>query len=282
MVAAAAVSAVGSIYSANQASAQNESQQAWNEYNAQMGYNNSMSNIESQTMLGMFNAAMAQKAGDISADAQLAAAAYNAEMVSITTAYNNDLLAEEDRLLWEAMDLDLVLMERQREAERGAIVNQQASSGTTIGEGSNLDVVADQMKQEAMDAFVIRHNADVGAAQIQNAIAQNTWQGEAQIQQIMWEGETGAYMSRANADLQAMGTMAETMISRDAGITSANYALSAGMTGATQAYDANNFAISQNLTNGLFSSASSAVGSYYSGKAVSTSSMGSLMDNSNA
>lgn len=281
MIAMAAVSAVGSIVQSNQASAQNETQQAWNQYNAQMGYNTSMSNIQSQTMLGMFNASMQMKAAELNAGATLDMAKFNSQQVRDTVEYNNLLLDEEERLLWEAADLDVHLIEEQRQAERGDIVATQASSGITIGTGSHADVVIEQRAQEAMDTFVIRHNADVGASKIQNARAQNIWQGESQVQKIMYEGEVGAAMSMNNARLSSMGTMAETFIGADANKRSATFQLSSGMSGASVDYSANQAQISSNLTSGLFSAASSAYGAYSARPVTGASaSMGSLMTTS--
>ncbi len=271
MIAMAAVSAVGSVVSANSASAQNATQASWGRYNAQMGYNNDMANIQSQTMLGMFNASMQMKAAQMNAAATTQMAQFNANQVQATMDYNNLLLDEEERLMWEAADLDIALIEQQREAERGDIVGAQASSGITIGEGSHQDVVVEQMAQEAMDTFVVRHNADVQAAKIQNAMAQSTWQGRNEIQKIMYEGQMGASMSMNNARMAAMGTMMETSIGAQAGARSAAFARDSGMSGASQGYSANQAKISSNLTSGLFSSASSAVGSYYGTKTTSSS-----------
>ena len=133
MIAMAAVSAVGSIVSANSASAQNKNQAAWNRYNAQMGNNNDRANIQSQAALGMFNAAMQMKAANMNASATRDMARFNSDQIAATTAYNNLLLDEEERLMWEAADLDIAHIEKQRAAERGEIVGAQASSGITIG-----------------------------------------------------------------------------------------------------------------------------------------------------
>lgn len=273
MVAMAAVSAVGAVVSSRGASAQNANQAAWNRYNAQMSYNTSMNNIQSQTMIGMFNASMAQRAGEIEAERALQTAGYNAEMIAATTAYNNSLLEEETRLLWEAEGLDQTLLARERAVERGDLLALQSVSGTTVGFGSNKDAIIDQMAQEAMDSLVIRHNADRQAAVILNATAQNTWQGDMQIQRTIWEGQTGAYISRVNAANQAQGIAVSTLLSEQAGRRTARYQLSAGMTGANMAAGQNQFQINQNLTQGLFSAAAMGVQGYYGGKTVGRESL---------
>jgi len=272
MVAAAAVSAVGSIVSSNSASAQNETQSEWNTYNAQMGYNTAISNIQSQRALGLFNAQLQLQAAEYNSEAILDMAEYNSEQIQVTMDYNNLLLEEEEVLLWESMGLDLQLLEAQRLQERGEIVATQGSSGTTIGVGSNKEVVIAQKAEEAMDAFVIRHNADIGAADIQNAMAQNIWEGKAQIQKTMYEGQVNAATTMNNARLSAVGTMVETEISASAAKKTAEYELSAGLSGASQTYSANEATNSNNLTNGLFSAAGSAVSSYYGSKSIDSGS----------
>ncbi len=268
LVAMAAVSAVGTVVSANSAAAQNSNQEAWNRYNAQMGHNTNTANIQSQTMLGLFNASMQMKVAKTNAAAGVDLAEYNASQIQTAAIYNDLLLAEEERLLWEAHDLDQELMAAQRLRERGNIVGAQASSGLTIGEGSLKDVVVDQKAQEAMDAFVVRHSADIGAAKIRNARAQGAWQGEMQIQKIMYEGQLGSAMMVKNAQLAAMGQIMETAMSSKANTTSAQHALASGMSGATQQASANQATISSNLTQGLFSAAASGVSAYYGGKTV--------------
>ncbi len=273
MVAMAAVSAVGSIASANSARSQNKNQKLWSKYNAQMGYNVTMSNLDSQAMLGAFNARMAAQAGAIQAGILKTTAAYNATQITHTVEYNNALLEEEERLMWEAQDLDQVNLARQRERERGGMRATQAASGTTIDVGSNKDVIADQLAQQNQDAFVLRHNADIGAAKIANAQAQNSWQGAMQVQKTIWEGQMGAYGAEANAQMQAASIQAETLMSAHAGAQSARYALDSGMAGANMQYGQNNMKISQSLTQGLFSAGSKAVGAYYGGMSTGSDSL---------
>ncbi len=275
LVAMAAVSAVGAVVSSNSTNAQNKSQLVWNQYNSQMGYNNDMANIQSQVALGMFNAALTRKAAEANAGATLDMARFNAQQIRETTAYNNLLIDEEERLLWEQEGLDQVLLGKQRARERGEIVASQASSGLTIGDGSHKDVVIAQRAEELMDAFVIRHNADIGAAKIANAKAQGSWQGEMQVRKIMYEGYMGSKMTLENARLASMGTMMETALSADAGARTAQYSLDSGMSGAYQQFSANDAVRASNLTQGLFSSASSAISSYYGNKNIAVGPKGS-------
>lgn len=272
-VALAAASAIGSVISANSASKQNAVQSDWNQYNAQTNYNTSMSNIASQTMIGMFNASVSKRTGEIEANRQLQTAAYNSQIISMTTKYNSSLLEEEVRLLWEAEGLDQSILAQQRASERGNLLAFQSASGTTTGFGSNKEAIISQMTQEGMDSFVIRHNADIQASKIADAMAQNVWQGNMEIQRTMWEGEMGAYVSRSNASNQSIGTLMNTMLASRANTASAQNQLISGMAGAEMTQDQNQFQISQNMTQGLFNSASSVVSGYYQDKSFSENSL---------
>lgn len=288
----AALSTVGTIVQTNSAKKQNADQLAINQYNANAQYNVSMNNINSQYTLGMVNAGMAMAAAGLqsklagvqletgrrNAEMQRQVAYLNADLVSRTVEYNNALLDEEMSLMWESMDLDLLHLANQRAVERGQVVAKQANSGTIIGEGSNADVIVDQRTQEALDAFVVRHNADISASRIRNKQAQNSWQGESEFKKIMWEGQVGAYITEQNAAVQAFGTqmgaastalqgMATAIsagISRKAGTASAQQQYQAGMYNASQRYDTNNSQITGNFINGLFGAASAGVSGYYS------------------
>ena len=272
-VALAAASAIGAVVSANSASKQNAVQSDWSRYNAQTGYDTAMSNIASQTMIGMFNASVSKRTGEIEAGRQLQTATYNSKVIDMTTTYNNSLLEEEIRLMWEAEGLDQSILAQQRESERGNLLAFQSASGTTTGFGANKEAIISQMAQEKMDSFVIRHNADTKASKIANAMAQNVWQGNMQIQRTMWEGEMGAYVSRTNASNQSIGTLMNTMLASGANTASAQSQLVSGMAGSDMTQDQNQFQISQNMTQGLFNSASSAVSGYYQDKSFSENSL---------
>jgi len=266
MVIAAGLSAVGPLVAANSASSQNDNQAAWNSYNAQMGYNTDMTNVQSQTMLGMFNAAMQMNAVEYNIGVQSNAVKYNTDQIEATALYNDSLLEEEGRLMWEAADLDLMLLGQQRVAERGQLVASLGASGTTVGVGSNRDAVIEQQTQASMDAFVVRHNADIGAAKIANARAQGIWQANNAIQQRVYEGQMGAAVSRSNAQNAVAGSMAQTLLSQQANTLTADTRLQAGLSGASVSHSANDARIQTGLTQGLFSSATSAVSSYYGGQ----------------
>ncbi len=261
-VVGAIVGGLGGWLSGSSADSQFSNQQAWSMYNARMQYDVALGNIFAQTMLANYNANLAMQAGQIRAGAILDTAAYNSGIIRNTVDYNDTLLEEELSLMWEASELDLMLIEQQRARERGTMVATQAASGTVIGEGSNADVIVDQKTQEALDTFVIRHGADIQASKIQNARAQSRWQGEVQIQKTLWEGELGAYVTMANASLQASGIRTSAAVSGLANMQSAKFGLQSAFFGqemASSAFSANN---TQNLVSGMFSAAASGASAY--------------------
>lgn len=257
----AAIMAGSAIYGAISSSNQNKTQQAWNNYNAQMSYNNSVRNIRAQNTIAGMNAMLAMKSGQINAQMATDTAQLNASIIADTTAYNNELLAEDLALMWEAAELDIRNLEVQRAKERGGIRATHAASGTVMDEGSNAEIIADQMTQEAMDAFIIRHGADIQASKITNAMAQNRWQGEMQIKKTIWEGQMGAYSSLTNAGLSAMGGLMTAAISSQAGMQTASSGLTAGLAGAQMQYSQNQQSINAGLVQGLFSAGSQYVSS---------------------
>lgn len=259
----AAISAVGAISSAVSGRAQSENQQAWSEYNATMQNQIDRSNIESQTMLGMFNAVSSMQAAQKSSESIASTASYNASLIAATTEYNNSLLSQDLEEMWEASGLDLAHLEQQRAQERGGLRAQIAASGTVIDEGVNKDLVVNQMAQEKMDAFVIGRNADLKAASIQDQIAENVWKGQMEVEKTIWEGQMASYNLRTDTQTQVMSGLANTLISRGANQQSADLSYKAGMAGAQLTGSQNSIKIQNNLTSGLVSSVGQGVSAYY-------------------
>jgi len=258
-----AAQAISSIISANSASKQNESQLAWNRYNAEANYNTALTNIAARSAISQANAAMAMATGRLQANASLATAETNANIIWATTVYNDRLLAEELDQMWNAEELDQGLLAKQRAVERGGIEAQQAASGTVMGQDSNADVIIDQKTAEALDSFVIRHNADIKAAEISNARAKGLWEGNMAVKKTLWEGNLAANMSLANSKLQAAGMITESIISNAADRASAISARDAGMAGADTNYNQNNTQIGSSLLSGLFNTGAQAASDYY-------------------
>lgn len=259
----AAISAVSAIYSSSQASAGSAAQSRMNTFNAHMRHRVESRNIMLNMALGRMNSHMARMVGEAQAQAIEKTSAFNIDIIEEAHDYNDLLLEEEERLLWERTGLDLKLLAQQRRAERGQIVAAQGASGTVIGEGSNAQVVIDQKAQEALDRFIIEHGADIQAAKIQNARAQGEWQAEMQIKKIEWEAEMGATLTRFNANIQSLSTGASSILGAMGDSYSSQMSLRAGLYGADFQASAGSRAATSMLVTGLFSAASQAVSGYY-------------------
>ena len=266
LAAAAALTVASAIVGHNSAKKQNEAQAAANTWNASMGYSTALGNIQASNMIGRFNAMAATQAGRISAQAYMAGAEMNADIIRATAAYNDSLLATEEEQLWDALELDVELMRNERLRERGTMLAIQSVSGTVMGTGSNADAVTDQMTQEALDLFVMRHNADIGAADLLNARAQGLWEADMQAKKVMWEGQLAAITTQANANMGAASQLATTAISGAANLISATNARDSQMASGSLQYAQNNMQAQSNLVTGLFGAAQTGVAAYYSGK----------------
>ncbi len=269
----AAVSAYGAYSSSKSASAQNENQAAWNRYNALMQNNVSSQNLNAQAQLGIFNANMIAQQGRVKSEVSRKVAAYNADLLESSMVYNDSLLAREEALLWEKTDLDIFMLEKQRARERGAMIADMAASGTDINEGTNADIIVSQKTQEALDAFIIRHGADIQAQKIEDSRNKNIYEGEMAIQRTLWDGEMQAFTDNYNASMQAASIGAETTVSFLSGMQSAEYQLQAGMYGAEISYANNDARISNQLTSSLMNTATktimSGVSAYNGGSLLS-------------
>ena len=273
----AAISAISTVSQYSQQTSGIKTQSAWQSYNANMELMTTFNNARSKNQLVQINAQAALSLGKAQASAILGAAAYNAEVIKSTSMYNDLLFEEELATVWEQEELDLKLLELQRAQERGAIIAGQAASGTVIGEGSNEDVLIFQKTQEALDAFVVRHNADKQAARIMNSRARNLWEGEMAAEKVRYEGTLNAAVASTNAGVQALSGLATAQISSQADITSAwnrfmsaNYGIEQNVTYSTQQ--------AQNqLTAGLFNAGSQAVSAYYQNKVPDISQPGTSL-----
>lgn len=265
-----AISAASSLSGAASKTAQNKSQAAWNSYNANMQYGTDMTNVMSQLALAKVNASIAMQQSVVQQKAIKGTTELNSKIIYETTLYNDALYEEELSMLWDSVGLDLKQLENQRAVERGGLVAQQGASGTVIGEGSNEDVVVHQKTQEAMDAFIVRHNADAKAASISNARAQSMWQGDMQIKKTLYEGAVNMTVASANGQAQAQGAMISAQIGATAGAYSAGQRWQAGSQGASMTQSMNQQQINSNMASGLFGAAASGVGSYYRQKSTTS------------
>ncbi len=267
------VGGVAGLFSGSANDAQAASQQAWAAYNAQQQYNVTSSNVMSQALLSSFNVQMIQNQAATDSQNVRSIASYNAGVIQATTLYNDSLLENELSVLWEEAELDIQLLGTQRARERGGMVAQQAASGTVIGEGSNVAVVIDQIAQEKLDAFIVRHGADIKAANINNQRAQSVWQGDMAVKQTIFEGEMSAYSISQSAANQSAGILASSAISGASTMRSAKSQLASGMAGGSQAASSYSARNTQSLVSGLFSTAGQAGTAYAASKTPSKTSL---------
>ena len=261
-----AIGAVGGgvlgLVSGGNTDASQENSQAWAGYSNAVQHETGLANLEMQSMISMANGSMALASAAARADSTRAVAGRNAELIRLSTDYNASLLDEEEKLLWESAGLDIEQLEMQRARERGNIVAAQAASGTVIGTGSNKDIVIAQKTMEAFDAFVLRHNAEVGAAKIEDAKALGLWQGEVAARQTEWQGNLAAVMESAGANMRVAGMIAQTGMNVTVGRRSVDDQFMMGQYGMQQNSAAYSDVNRQNMINGLFSAGSKVAAGY--------------------
>jgi len=262
----AAISAISTISQYSQNKSGIESQSAWRSYNANMGLQTSFRNILAKNQIAQINAQAAIGLGKAQAGAILGAAGYNESITRATVQYNDLLFEEELKGIWEQEDLDLRLLEQQRAQERGIIVAGQAASGTVIGEGSNEDVLIFQRTQAVLDAFVIRHNADIQANEIMNARARNLWEGEVQANKIRYEGSLSASVAMTNASIGAITGLATQLVASEAERTTAWSNFMSQFYGNIQETSYNDQQAQNQLVHGMFSAAGQFASSYFAQK----------------
>jgi len=233
-----------------------------------------MSNIWAQQAISKYNAQTLMDLNDEKLELSSKSASYNIGVLQATAEYNDALLEEELSLMWDSHELDLVQLHQQREAERGDIIATQAASGTVIGEGSNADIVAYSMAQEALDTLVVRHNADIGASKISNARAQNNFKTTSAINKIIWDNEVGATLAYSNTLAQVKAIGFGSAISAKADTASAKQQLIAGVSGSNTQYAEISDKNRNNLVNGMFSSAAQVASVYYRDKETGSSLVG--------
>jgi hypothetical protein len=264
---AAVVASVASAAVNKRASrAQNRNQQAWNLYNARQQYGTDQFNIAARGMIAQSNAALAMSAAELRAKVGESMARTNADIVWNTALYNDTLLEDELEVMWDSLELDQELLANERAVERGAMLAAQSASGTVMGQDSNAEVITDQMVQENLDAFILRHGADIKAAQIANARAQGLWEANMEAKRILWEGKLGGMASRIGGAMDAAAGLVSANISNIADSVSAKSRYNAGVFGAQTTYANNNAQIGANFTSSMASAATQAVGAYYNAK----------------
>ena len=262
----AVVGGIAGLISGGSADAQFENQQAWAQYNARTGYETELYNINMEHKLSMFNANASLLAAGGITDSISKNARYNMGIIGATSLYNFEIQNQELRNIWVAEGLELEQLDTYRRREKGAIIADQAASGTLIEGGSNQDIVIGQQAQRELDKTIIMYNADKRAAGVMNQMAQGLWQGQVAMSQTLYEGDIASYTTRANAAVDAASSIGTSAARGIAGRYNAEQRLYAGQTNIDNERSRYSSQNTQNLIGGLFGAGSTAISAYYNNK----------------
>ena len=228
----------------------------WNEYNAKTRYDIDTVNTLASTAIAKMNADLIQAEAEYRADVIEATVDYDSRMIASTIQYNNLLGEQETELIWESAGLEADQIRMYRERERGQLIATQAASGIVVDRGTYHKVVQDQKMQQALDTFIVYRNAQVGAAQVLDAMAKSTWEGEMQIKRIQWNGALATQQARISAGLQSTTLMESALVKAEMDKISAKQRYDNTVISGTQMESTYKTENTTNMVNGLFSSAS--------------------------
>lgn len=184
-----AMSLAQGLFGSSTAKANADATRAWGAYNAAMAIRASEFNASAIEKIAALNSAAVLGVADIDIALNTALTEYNATLRVQTAEYNAQLLEKEAALVWEAQELDQVLLERQAEILYKDTRAAYASSGVEINVGSPVEYLVDQATQIKLESFVIRHNADIQMGKLLDAAALGRWQGEAEAAAMIYEGQ---------------------------------------------------------------------------------------------
>lgn len=259
-----AASVVQSIWGSSTQSANAEVAAEWARYNAAQAQKNAEFNASAMESLAAVNASLIYSSAENTALITESLARYNAAIRVQVSEYNAQLLEKEAALVWEAQELDQILYAREAERTIKEMRAEFASRGIEINDGSPLDYIVDQATQAKLEAFIIRHNADIQMTKLLDAAALSRWEGQMEAATIIMEGQMSALGTRTQGQLDA--TAVEIQGAYDAAMTR--------FTGETQSYqilaeglwDASQYsqAATQSLISGLFQGTAYAIKAYES------------------
>lgn len=262
----AAVSLYSSYQSSQAASDEADRASAYASYNsdAQIAWGETQS---AYTMMSaIFNANNILSQANYNIGLNNDAIEYNSDLLQTAQDYNDLLLSDQIDQTFEAAELEGLQLHQDYVKARGTSVGQQAASGTTIGEGSNKDVVIDMMSEEALYALVIDNNAQKAVASLQNARAQGAWETQVAIQKMQYEGQLSAASMLSSANSQAAASVFSGIVNASLQKeAAANAAAGIEISGA-QTADNLNAQSDQYMTQGYMTAASYATKAYASGE----------------
>ncbi len=263
MIAIAAGSAIYSGISASNTSRQNaQGAQAAALANANSVRSQAEINNQANSMIALFNAQSSISAASTSTQASQLVTDYNSLLMETTNLYNQELLQDELAQIYENEGLDLEYLAQRRSAEHGRVVADQASSGTTIGVGSNRDTVVDLEAQFELQKTVLNHQYDRHANQVLNAQARGNWETQNAIDKMQYEQQVGTWSTMTNAYNQARSGLMSTAISSWANTQSANNQAQTYMAGGNAQFNSYQNQASQQMTAGIISGIGAAASTY--------------------
>ncbi len=258
----AASSIIGGMVSSNAASDDADRAAEYAQYNADQQIAWGQTQASLTMMSAAYNASNIRNQAEYNIAQQALLNEYNVDLAYETLAYNDALYDDEVDQIYDALDMESEQLHVDYVKARGATVAQQASSGTTIGVGSNKDVVIDMTAEEALFQLVLQNNADVEAASVLNSQAQGRWETEMSIQKLWYEGELSAASMRYTAGAEANAALFTGALNATLQIEGAeNSAASILSTGSQTSSNLDSQASSY-LTQGLLTGATTIASSY--------------------
>ncbi len=262
VIIAAGAAVVGGVMNANTASNNAKSARnsaGWNAYYTQQ---QAASDNAANNQITMFNMAASMRANQMNIGAAQNLADYNSLLMQSTNAYNQSLYEDELTQIFENEGLDLVYLEKNRKTLLGQTVAAQGSSGTTIGTGTNQDVLNQQSADFALQKMVVEQQYDRQGNAIKNAMAQGTWQTDQAIAKLQYETQLSAYTSTQNTYLQAQSNMMNMMVGNTNRTQNAFNSAQSILQGGSATASAYNSQANQAFAGGIISAAGTAASSY--------------------
>jgi len=242
---------------ANAAAAQNAANA-----NANSVRNSARISNQANSMIAMFNASSSLASAKVNTQANQDLANYNSLLITSTNAYNQELLSQELSQIWENEGLDKVYLEQRRSEDTGKVVASQASSGTTIGVGSNQDTYVDLQAQYALQQTVLVQQYDRQANSVLNAQARGNWETQQQITKLQYETQMGSYVTMSNAYADARSGLMSSAVSSWANTESANNQANTYISGGNAQFSAYQSQASQQMTAGVVNGIGAAASTY--------------------
>lgn len=262
-----AVAAIGNALISNSASRRSRrAQEEAAAFNAMQARLVGESNANAIMAAGALNAQMSLASGALAAQGAMHTSLLNAQMQSILGDYNARLIEADERLIWEALDLDITQMEKAFAQEQGRRRVAYGASGVILDQDSPFAAQIDAATESEMEKFVIKRNADLQSKRLLDAAARSRWEGNMAASQLVMEGRMSSVGTISQARLSAAGSMAQAGINAMA----TRYNVGADAAGITQGAAATSASMrsqeQSNLATGIFNGVSNAVTSYYNNK----------------